>query len=117
MGFKEWVADVPVATFGPFHLRKDSIERVVGEDKGKHPLAGVEVTLEDGEALRRRVTATRVLATGVFALALRKQSGGESFLTIQGDGFAWVYEVPAKKRGDAVKFVAKVRAQAHTVSA
>lgn len=115
MGFKEWVADAPVATFGPFHLRKDSIEKL-GGDGGRYPLVGVEVSLEDGEALRRRVTATRVLATGVFALALKKSSGGESFLTIQGDGFAWVHDVPAKKRGDAMKFVTKVRAQAHKVA-
>jgi len=113
MGFKDWVADAPVATFSPFMLRKDSVERVGGPDKGRHSLEAVEVFLEDGEALRSRVTATRLLATGIFAFALKKKSGGESFLTIQGPGFAWVVEVPAKKRGDAQKFAAALRSRAH----
>lgn len=117
MGFKEWAAQAPIAKYGPFTLRKDSIQRPFGEDAGKYPLAGVEAFLEDGEALQKRITATRLLAVGVFAFALKKQRGGESFLTIQGDGFAWVVEVPAKNRGEAQKFVAKVRAQAHMAAA
>lgn len=116
MGFKEWVANAPLAVYGPFALRENEVERVMGEDAGKHPLVGVEAFLEDGEALQARITATRLVLTGVFAFALKKKRGGESFLTIQGDGFAWVVEVPAKKRGDAQKFVSRLRAESHKVS-
>lgn len=117
MGFREWVERAPVAVYGPFILRKDVVERTVGDDAGTHPLVGVEAFLEDGEALQARITATRLVLTGVFAFALKKKRGGESFLTIQGDGFAWVVEVPAKKRGDAQRFVSALRAQSHKVSA
>lgn len=117
MGFKEWVANAPVAVYGPFILRKDEVERLSGEDAGKHPLAGVEAFLENGEELQKRITATRLIAVGIFAFAFKKKRGGESFLTIQGDGFAWVVEVPAKKRGDAQRFVSQLRAQSHKVSA
>ena len=102
--------------YGPFVLRDDVVERKYGDDAGKHPLVGVEAFLEDGETLQRRVTATRLVLTGVFAFALKKKRGGESFLTIQGDGFAWVVEVPAKKRGEAQKFVTQLRAQKHKIA-
>lgn len=112
MGLRDWAAKAPTATFGNYLLRRDSIEKVGGKDRGKHPLQGVTAVVESGEALQSRVTATRILAIGVFALAAKKKSGGESYLTIEGPGFAWVEEVDRKKRADAVAFAAKVRAAA-----
>ena len=99
------------AAFPPFVLHSDgTVSKQGGKDKGRHPLTGVEARVESGEELHRRVTATRVLLTGVFALALRKKAGGTSFLTIEGPGFAWVEEVDRKKKEKAVQFAASVRA-------
>ena len=101
------------AAFPPFVLHKDgTVEKVGGKDKGRHPLAGAEARVEAGEDLHRRITATRVVLTGVFALALKKKAGGTSFLTIEGPGFAWVEEVDRKKKAKAVEFAAKVNAAA-----
>lgn len=103
-----------VAAFGPFVLTKDSVKKVKGKDKGEHPLEGVSATVETAEELHRRITATRVVLTGVFALALKKKTGGTSFLTVEGPGFAWVEEVGRKEKKDAVEFAAKVRATAYS---
>ena len=101
------------AAFPPFVLHADgTVSKQGGKDRGRHPLAGVEARVETGEELHRRVTATRVLLTGVFALALKKKAGGTSFLTIEGPGFAWVEEVDRKKKAKAVEFAAKVNAAA-----
>ena len=96
----------------PFVLRRDGVEKLGGADKGRRPLSGVVARVEAGEDLHRRVTATRVVLTGVFALALKKKAGGTSFLTIEGPGFAWVEEVDRKKKEKAVEFAAKVNAAA-----
>ena len=105
------------AAFPPFVLHADgTVSKQGGKDRGRHPLAGVEARVESGEELHRRVTATRVLLTGVFALALRKKAGGTSFLTIEGPGFAWVEEVDRKKVEKATQFAAKVNAAAKTVA-
>lgn len=101
-----------VAAFGPFVLTKDSVKKTSGEGKGEHGLEGVTATVETGEELHRRVTLTRVALTGVFALALKKRTGGTSFLTVEGPGFAWVEEVGRKDKGDALSFAAKVRGAA-----
>ena len=101
-----------VASFGPFVLTKDSVKKTSGKDKGEHSLEGVTAMVESGEELHRRVTLTRVALTGVFALALKKRSGGTSFLTVEGPGFAWVEEVSRKGKGDALAFAAQVRGAA-----
>lgn len=102
------------ATFDQYVLRgkAGTIKKTRGSDKGTHPLTGVTATVESAEDLHRRVTATRVLMTGVFALALKKKAGGTSFLTIEGPGFAWVSEIDRKSKGKAIEFAAKVRAAA-----
>lgn len=73
-------------------------------------MEGVTVELERGSDLQKKVTAGRVLLTGVFSLALKKKSGGEWWLTIEGEDFAWIEEVPHKKQTDAHRFVQKVAA-------
>lgn len=108
MGFKEWVASAPVATFSGVALGKDYVQR--GSEK--YPLDGVTARLESGTDLQRRVTATRLVALGVFAFAAKKKSGGESYLTVEGPDFFWTIEVDRKKRSDAQKFAAKVNDQA-----
>lgn len=106
-----------LATFSVFELYQDRIVKVRGEDSGSHSLTGVSARVETAEELQRRVTATRMLATGLFAFALKKKTGGTSYLTIEGSGFAWVEDVDRKKKDDAVKFAAKVRGAVSGVEA
>lgn len=67
-------------------------------------------TVESAGDLRRRVTATRLVLTGVFALALKKkQDDRELFLTIEGaDGASFVVDVDPKKQLEARRFAAAV---------
>lgn len=75
-----------------------------------HPLASVRgVQLEDGEDLQERVTATRIVALGIFALAVKKKSGGDKWLAIEGDEYAWMIRVDRKHVNDAMRFVPKLR--------
>lgn len=77
-----------------------------------HPLHGVTARVEAGSDLEKRVTATRLIAIGVFAFAAKKKTGGEVYLTIEGPEFFWHETVDRKKRDDAVKFAAAVNAWA-----
>ncbi|MFD7257792.1 hypothetical protein [Streptomyces sp. NPDC059874] len=64
------------------------------------PVAGAVVTVDRGEAAKR-ITATRVALTGIFALALKKDNT-KLFVTIEGaDGSVMVREVAAKKEEKA----------------
>lgn len=73
------------------------------------PYASItRVSLEDGEALSTRVTATRVLVLGVFALAAKKRVGGTKFLTIESDEVFVTVEVPRKKVNEARKVAAMI---------
>ncbi|MFF1382785.1 hypothetical protein ACFVWT_04385 [Arthrobacter sp. NPDC058288] len=112
MGLKEWAAKAPVATYGMLTLYKDRVRCLEAKQKGEYPLAGVTAVVESGEALSQRVTLTRFAAFGLISLAMKKKSGGESYLLIEGPEFAWTFEV---KRGDQAKaqaFAAKVRSAA-----
>lgn len=67
------------------------------------------IAIEDGEALQKRVTATRLLALGVFALAAQKKSGGTKYITVEGEDFFWTIEVDRKNVRKAQQFVMKAR--------
>ena len=72
----------------------------------------VEVQVESAGDLSSRVTATRLLATGVFALALKKKKDTRSaFLTVTVDGEpTWISEIAPDKAGNALVFAEKARA-------
>lgn len=71
------------------------------------PVVGAVVTVDRGEAAKR-ITATRVALTGIFALALRKDNT-KLFVTIEGaDGSVLVREVPAKKELKARELAANL---------
>lgn len=110
MGFKDLMAKAPQATFGSLTdqivLYRDRVQR----GKESHPLDGVTARVEAGSDLEQRVTATRLVALGLFALAAKKKSGGESYLTIEGPDFFWSVEVGRDDRGKAQAFMAKVNA-------
>lgn len=115
MGFKEWIANAPVATFGVSDqvlLYSDRVKR----GKEEFPLVGVRATVETGEALQSRVTATRLVALGIFAFAVKKKKGGESFLSLEGPEFFWTIEVKRGDQGKARAFAAKVNTAARQAS-
>ena len=70
----------------------------------------VDVAVEDGEALRERVTVTRMLAVGPFAWALKKKSGGTKFLLIETVDDAHLFELKNKHYREARSFAAKAMA-------
>lgn len=74
-------------------------------------LRGVTARVEAGEALESRITAARIVLTGVFALAWRKKSGGESWLTIEGPNFLWVERVERGQADQARAFATRVNAE------
>ncbi|MFE5621700.1 hypothetical protein ACFQ8S_06760 [Streptomyces virginiae] len=77
---------------------KDGHFKLVGQPAV--PVAGAVVTVDRGEAARR-ITATRVALTGIFALALKKDTT-KLFVTIEGaDGSAMLREVSARKEATA----------------
>lgn len=91
-------------------LRSDgTIEKQTGKDKGRYPIEGVSLDLEAGSDLHKRVTAGRVVALGLLAPLVKKTVGGERYLVIEGEGFAWLDEVPVKKVPAAMRFVQAVR--------
>jgi hypothetical protein len=105
MGLKEWAANAPMAMFSDVMLYKNRIKR--GHEE--FPLAGVSARVELGSALQKRVTMTRLVAIGVFALlAKKKKSGGDVYLTIEAPDFFWTVEVESKKESKAREFAAKV---------
>ena len=67
------------------------------------------MSVEDGQALERRVTVTRIVLLGIFALAAKKKSGGTKYLTVDGDGFFWAMEVDRKRVKDAQRFVMRAK--------
>lgn len=95
---------------GLLHLYGDRIVNINAK-KETHALDGVTARLESGSELESRVTATRLVALGVFAFAAKKKSGGESWLTIEGPDFFWTLKVDRDKRAAAQKFAAAVNQQ------
>jgi ribosomal protein L7/L12 len=64
----------------------------------RHPIAGLTARVEDSGTLNRRITATRLVTIGVFALAAKKkQDDREVYLTIEGDALQIVRTVQFKK--------------------
>lgn len=112
MGFKEWAAKAPVATYGFMNLYSDRIRNLDPKQKGEYPLPGVTASVESGEELRQRATLTRFAAFGLLSLAAKKKSGGESYLLIEGPGFAWTVEVKRGDQAKAQRFAAAIRATA-----
>lgn len=94
-------------------LRENGIEYTVTNNEEESGIATWgeidSITLEDGEELQSRVTATRLLMLGVFAFAAKKKTGGNKFIVVEGENFLWGLEVGRKKVNDAQKLVMKAR--------
>ena len=80
--------------------RFTSTELIEGYFDGaaRHPLVGLTARVEDSGTLNRRITATRLVALGVFALAVpKKQDDREVYLTIEGPSTAILHTISLKK--------------------
>lgn len=75
------------------------------------PVEGAHITIERGEEAGKRVTATRVLLTGLFALALKKDMN-QLFITIENGDKVMLCPVPAKKEAAARVLATMVNGEA-----
>ena len=86
-----------------------TIENTTISSKGeRHSLKGVHAYLEDGSALESRITATRLLLFGPFALAMKKRKGGEKYLIVEGPDFAYMTMVKRQNISKAVRFKTEI---------
>ncbi|VEG28004.1 Uncharacterised protein [Actinomyces howellii] len=99
-----------VSVDGGLTLYQDRIEyRVRRKVERVIPLQSItSVRVESGSALEARVTATRLVALGVFAWAAKKKTGGEAYLTIEAEDAFVTLMVDRKKVAAAHRFVAQV---------
>jgi predicted nucleic acid-binding Zn-ribbon protein len=116
MGFRDAVkqkAEEKANSFGPVRIYGGKVfNDKTGEGGG---INDAHATVETSGEIEKRITATRILATGVFALALRKKKDNrELFLTVEGEGFAFVVEVDPKKQAEARQFAAKINTAARS---
>jgi hypothetical protein len=81
-----------------------------GEVKGKGgggPLSGAHATVDFGGAIDRRLSLTRVALTGGLGLFWKKKvDKRETYLLVEGEGFALMEQVDPKKTKDAQEFAA-----------
>ncbi|MFJ2249429.1 hypothetical protein [Streptomyces sp. NPDC087862] len=75
------------------------------------PVEGSRVTIELGETARKRITATRVALTGIFALWLKKDES-KLYITIEHPDGVILYPVAAKKEDKARVFATLVNGEA-----
>lgn len=71
------------------------------------PLIGAVARVENAADIQSRVTATRLLAIGIFAFAKKKQSG-HVYLTVEHPDYEFLVEVPVKKETPARAFASKI---------
>ena len=82
-----------------------------GEPIQRIPLTDVvSVEVEDGEAAQARVTATRLVALGIFAFAAKKKSGGDKWLMIETKRTLLTLHFERKAVDGLMRFVAHTRA-------
>ncbi|MGW0015508.1 hypothetical protein ACWDVX_37890 [Streptomyces tendae] len=79
--------------------------------QGSIPVDGSTVTIELGETARKRITATRVALTGIFALWLKKDEQ-KLYITIEHPDGVLLYPVDAKKEDKARVFATLVNGEA-----
>ena len=115
MGLSEWAEKIQATdaankakaaatgTFEGITLKPDSLKY----KSTSGPVFGATAHVETAADARRRITATRVLAIGVFALAVKKQAGNV-YLTVEHPDYGFVVEIPVKKETKAREFAAKI---------
>lgn len=124
MGLKEWsektkadAAARNVRLNAKTLARKEMFEGVVltpDEISYKNQIRfikGGRARVEAGADAQQRVTATRLVALGVFAFAAKKTLGSV-YLIVEHPDYSFVVEVPAKKEAEAREFAAKINSAA-----
>jgi hypothetical protein len=94
-------------SFNGVTLKKDTL----AYKSTRGTVRGAQARVESAADAGKRLTATRLVAFGVFALALKKQTG-HVFLTVEHPEYEFVVEVPSKKESEARKFAAKINTAA-----
>ena len=69
----------------------------------------VDIAIEDGKAASKRLTAARVAAVGVLALAIKKTVDATKYIVIETTEDAYVYEISAKRYREAREFVKRAQ--------
>lgn len=69
----------------------------------------VDIAVEDGKEASKRVTAARVAAVGVFALAIKKKVDATKFIVIETTEDMHVFEINAKRHREALAFVKRAK--------
>lgn len=105
-----------IARFHGMKLYPDRLEvpRLVGRGG---PIAGAVARVDVSGDVSRRVTATRVLTTGVFALGLRKKKDNRKvFFVVEGVGWSLTVRLGPEFEGRARDFAAKINATARAAA-
>lgn len=106
-----------IARFHGMKLYQDRLDvpRLLG--KGG-PIAGATARVDVSGDVSRRVTATRVLATGVFALGLRKKKDSRKvFFVVEGAGWSLTVTLGPEFERRARDFAAKINSTARVAAA
>lgn len=119
-GMREAVRPETSATFrapGRSSIRARFEGAVLDGPRGTVTYKGTTVSLpatakvETAGQIRERVTATRLVLVGVFAFALKKRTDSrELYLTVEGDGAAFVMELKPNLGHKAREFAAQINA-------
>lgn len=100
------------AEFAGFKIRGDRLRK--GTDSW--PISTCEAIVDQGVAIQPRITATRVVLAGPFALLLKKDRS-KVFLAVMADGEVVAMEpVAGKKEADAREFALRVNQAARSGS-
>lgn len=69
----------------------------------------VDIAVEDGKEASKRVTAARVAAVGIFALAIKKKVDATKYILIETTDDMHVFEINAKRYREALAFVKRAK--------
>lgn len=69
----------------------------------------VDIAVEDGKEASKRVTAARVAAVGIFALAIKKKVDATKYILIETTDNMHVFEINAKRHREALTFVKRAK--------
>ncbi|WP_415395271.1 hypothetical protein ACMTN4_08350 [Rhodococcus globerulus] len=77
-------------------------ERWIETPQGSGSIIGVKATAADESSIKQRLTATRIVALGVFALAAPKKSGGgNAYVVVDGPKVSGVATISGKSNTNA----------------
>ena len=69
----------------------------------------VDIAVEDGKEASKRVTAARVAAVGIFALAIKKKVDATKYILIETTDDMHVFEINVKRYREAITFVKRAK--------